>query len=352
MDRYMGLDVHVQSCTLAVMSSTGKHLQEQVLETQGKVLVEAVSGIAGRRHLCVEEGELSAWLYELLEPYVEQLVVVQPPLRQGTKSDAIDAWWLAEQLRVGAACKRVYKPPQRFSALREAARGYQIAVQEMVRAKNRLNALYRSRGITGGGEAIYEATKRASWLDRLPAAHRALGEQLSEQLDARVASHERAEAWLLCEARKLPEGGRLMSVPGLGPIRAAQVVAAVVAPERFRTKQQFWSYCGLGLVTRSSSDWTKDDSTQRWVRRSTRQPRGLNRNRHPVLKAVFKGAALTVISSMPRHPLHEAYQRQVAAGCKPHLARLTLARRLAAATLAVWKHKEEYNAAKHCSRAA
>ncbi|WP_437339021.1 transposase [Sorangium sp. So ce394] len=38
-------------------------------------------------------------------------------------------------------------------------------------------------------------------------------------------------------------------VAGLGPIRAAHVVAAVLAPEQFRTKQQFWSYCGLGLVT-------------------------------------------------------------------------------------------------------
>ncbi len=26
-----------------------------------------------------------------------------------------------------------------------------------------------------------------------------------------------------------------------------------MTPHRFRTKRQFWSYCGLGIVTRSSS---------------------------------------------------------------------------------------------------
>ncbi|WP_437523401.1 hypothetical protein WME79_34020 [Sorangium sp. So ce726] len=65
------MDVHAQSCTLAVMSPAGKHLQQQVLETAGKVLVEAVCGISGTRYLCLEEGELSAWLYELCRASVK-----------------------------------------------------------------------------------------------------------------------------------------------------------------------------------------------------------------------------------------------------------------------------------------
>jgi transposase len=67
---------------------------------------------------------------------------------------------------------------------------------------------------------------------------------------AAATANERAAAWLLSEAHELPEVARSMTVPGLGPIRAADVVAAVVAPERLRTKQHFWSSCALGLVTR------------------------------------------------------------------------------------------------------
>lgn len=62
-----------------------------------------------------------------------------------------------------------------------------------------------------------------------------------------------------------------------------------------------------------------------------------------MLKAVFKGAAATVIAQMTDHPLHLGYQRMLDAGIKPNLARLTLARRIAAIVLSMWKHKEVYD---------
>ena len=124
----------------------------------------------------------------------------------------------------------------------------------------------------------------------------------------------------------------------------AQIVATVISPHRFRTRRQFWSYCGLAIVTRSSSDWVKT-SDGCWARRPVAQTRGLNRNRQPLLKNVFKGAAQTVLH-MPDHPLKIAYDRTTAAGTKPNLAQLTLARRIAGAVLAMWKNKEKYNPAK------
>jgi len=39
--------------------------------------------------------------------------------------------------------------------------------------------------------------------------------------------------------------------------RSARLVPIVVTPHRFRTKRQSWSYCGLGVVTRSTSDWVQ-----------------------------------------------------------------------------------------------
>ena len=38
----------------------------------------------------------------------------------------------------------------------------------------------------------------------------------------------------------------LETAPGLGPIRVAQMLPIVVTPYRFRTKRQFWAYCGFG----------------------------------------------------------------------------------------------------------
>ncbi len=52
------------SCTLAIVSGTGKRLRNFPVETSGQALIEAISAIAGHRHVIMEEGTQSAWLYE------------------------------------------------------------------------------------------------------------------------------------------------------------------------------------------------------------------------------------------------------------------------------------------------
>jgi hypothetical protein len=122
----------------------------------------------------------------------------------------------------------------------------------------------------------------------------------------------------------------------------------VVTPHRFRTSRQFWAYCGLAITMRSSSDWVRDLQGH-WIRSKRFQTRGLNRNRQPALKAVFKGAAHQVAIQMTDHPLHADYQRLLDGGTNPNLAQLTIARRIAAAVLAMWKKGEQYNPDKHRS---
>jgi hypothetical protein len=74
------------------------------------------------------------------------------------------------------------------------------------------------------------------------------------------------------------------------------------------------------------------------------QTRGLNRDRNATLKNVFNGAAETVImAANKKQPLYQHYLRLVEAGTKPDLARLTIARKIAAISLAVWKKKEAYD---------
>ena len=71
----------------------------------------------------------------------------------------------------------------------------------------------------------------------------------------------------------------------------------MVSPFRFRKRQQFWSYCGLGILMRSSSDWDQMPDGA-WRRVTVNATRGLNQNHNHnrMLKAAFKGAATTVVS--------------------------------------------------------
>lgn len=344
MERYIGLDVHAQSCTLAVMSPTGKHVKCKVVETSATALIAALKEIPGRRHLCLEEGTQSAWLHEVLEPHVAELVVTVPKAKKGTKSDEADAWARAEELRVGSLETKVFKAPKEFGGLREAVRSHWVLTQDTTRVKNRLKAIYRSRGVAGTGEEIYDPDERGPWLAQLPASKRQRAELLGEQLDGLEPLRKRAEKWLSEQTKGHGAIRWVKSVPGFGLIRSAQVVATVVTPHRFRTRRQFWAYCGLAVVTKSSADWVPKAGGG-WTRANRTMTLGLNRNRHPILKAVFKGAATTVAAN-EGHPLRKTYDKHLSDGMKPNMAKLALARKLATLALMLWKREEEYDPAK------
>lgn len=293
MERYIGLDAHASSCTLGVVGPSGKRLGSHVVETNGRALIEVLRGIPRNRHVCLEEGTLSEWLHEVLEPHVEELVVAGVRKSRGPKSDKRDAFGLAEQLRIGALETRVYKGRGKFRRLGCLARAHGHVVGDVVRVKNRLKSVLRSRGVGyGAGRSVYAKGDRERWLDALPKPTRPLAELLYSEHDALVGLKVRAEKALLAEARKHREWQLVKTCPGLGPIRTAELLPVVVTPYRFRSRSHFWAYCGLGIVMRSSSDWMRAPSGE-WVKTAVQRTRGLNQNFNHTLKRIFKGAATT-----------------------------------------------------------
>ena len=63
--------------------------------------------------------------------------------------------------------------------------------------------------------------------------------------------------------------------------------------------------------------------------------RGLNHNHNHDLKNLLKGAAISAIERPG--PLQDFYAARVEKGMRPSMARLTLARKIAAITLTMWK---------------
>lgn len=346
MERYIGLDVHAASTTFAVIGESGKRLGAHVVETNGQALVQQLKTIPGKRHVCLEEGTQSAWLYEILSPHAEEVVVATVPETRGQKNDERDAFSLAEQLRTGAIKKHVFKEVGEYGTLRELARTHSMVVQDVVRVQNRIKALLRSRGVAVSGKSVYSEKGREDCLEKLPAASRGASKTLYAQYDAVEAIRRQAEKDLVVEAHRHAMSRVLESCPGLGPIRVAQLMPIVVSAARFRTKRQFWSYCGLGIVMRSSSDWVRKLDGG-WARAQVKQTRGLNLNHNRALKHIFKGAATTVITQLDTEPLYQDYQRLLTAGTKPNLAKVTIARKLAAIALSMWKSKEKYDSTKH-----
>jgi len=76
--KYIGMDVHQESISIAVMNASGKIVMECVIETKASMILQFVDGLRGDLHVTFEEGTWAAWLYDLLKPHVTEVVVCNP----------------------------------------------------------------------------------------------------------------------------------------------------------------------------------------------------------------------------------------------------------------------------------
>ncbi len=162
-----------------------------------------------------------------------------------------------------------------------------------------------------------------------------------QQLDALRPLRQQVRQELLAEAQKHEAWKLLRQIPFIGPIRAALIIAILQTPHRFRSKRQLWAYSGFAIETHNSADHSCANGKLQHSKKKI-SIRGLNRNHHHDLKNLFKSAA-TVAAAKPG-PFQEFYSALVAKRIRPEMARLTLARKIAAITLTVWKKGESFDA--------
>jgi transposase len=307
--------------------------------------VQFLHGLHGDLHVTFEEGTWAAWLYDLIKPQVTQIMVCDPRqnalLKHGNKSDRIDARKLAELLR-GGQLKPVYHGEHGVRVLKELVRSYLTISKDLARVMTRVKALYRSWAIPCTGKQVYAPHHRAEWLAKItePGVHRR-AEFFYQQLDALRALRQQVRRELLSESQKHPTWKLLCQIPSIGPIRAAVLIGIVQTPHRFRTKRQLWTFSGLGIETHSSGDYRSIEGQLRRAQRHV-SIRGLNTNHNHDLKNLFKGAA--IIAAHKPGPFRQFYEGLLAKQIRPEMARLTLARKIAAITLHVWKKGVRFDA--------
>src|ERR1700691_2967439 len=76
--KYIGMDVHKESISIAVRNGAGKIVMECVIETKASVILQFFDGLRGDLEVTFEEGASAAWLYDLLKPHVTKVVVCDP----------------------------------------------------------------------------------------------------------------------------------------------------------------------------------------------------------------------------------------------------------------------------------
>jgi transposase len=343
-EKYIGMDVHQATISVAVVDGGGKLIMECLLETKASAIVEFIQGLQGTLSLTFEEGTSAAWLHDLLKPHVSRLVVCDPRknalLKDGNKSDRIDARKLAELLR-GNQLHPVYHGEHGVRTLKELGRSYLTITQDVTRVMNRIKALYRSWAIPCAGTTVYAPRHRAEWLSKIgEPGVRARAERLYQQLDLLQPVRFEARRELLTESHKHSGVKLLRQIPSIGPIRSALLVAMLQTPHRFRTKRQLWAYSGFAVQIRDSGEYRSvRGKLQRNRERMT--VRGLKDNHNRELKNLFKSAAISA-SARPG-PLRDFYVARVEKGMRPTMARLSLARKIAAISLTIWKKGVQFD---------
>jgi transposase len=258
-EKYIGMDVHQATISVAVRDGNGKLIMECLLETKTAIILEFVQGLRGRLSLTFEEGTSAGWLHDLLKPHVSQLLVCDPRkaalLKEGNKSDRIDARKLAELLRTNQL-KPVYHGEHGIRTLKELGRSYLTVTKDLTRTMNRIKSLYRSWAIPCPGTTVYAPRHRLEWLAKIvQPGVRVRAEHLYEQLDNVQPIRQQARRELLLESHKHPAVELLHQIPSIGPIRAALLVALLQTPHRFRSKRQLWAYSGFAVETHDSAEY-------------------------------------------------------------------------------------------------
>jgi transposase len=258
--RYVALDVHKSYVMVGAVNS-----EQVVIMHPHKVPVVDFEAWA-TKHLrptdsVVMEVTTNAWtLYDLLEPLVEDIIIVPPHqikliAQSYVKTDRRDTLTLAKLLAANLA-PAVWVPPKHIRELRALVNHRQHLVSERAAAKNRLRSMLHAYQIIPPDRDLFGQANRSWWdalhiskTEKLRASHLLLLidylTAMIDQIEAEFAQVSVEDPW----ARQLPF---LLQVPGVALVTAMTILAAIGDVTRFSTAKKLVGYSGLGARIHAS----------------------------------------------------------------------------------------------------
>lgn len=251
MEQYVGLDVSMDETSVCVIDEGGAVVFEGEVASQPEAIAELLRRRAAHAaRIAFEAGSLSSWLWHELKASGFPVVCLDARHTKAAlsmrlnKSDRHDARGLAELVRMGW-----YREAKVKSMESRYIRSLLIARAKLVDLKrdieNQMRGLLKSLGIVlprvagrtflGRMAAILRQTPHLRPIfDPMVIAHSALVKQILS-----YDEHVRALAQIN------PTVGRLMTVPGVGPITALAFVSTIDDPKRFASANDVGAYLGL-----------------------------------------------------------------------------------------------------------
>ncbi len=326
MKYYIGLDAHSTTSTFAVVDENGQCVLRETVKTSEQSLVHVISRVNGERHMTFEESSISQWLFVHLKDRVDNLLICNPTYvakKQGAKTDFRDALHLAQELRTNHL-QPVFHDTSHWMEIRTTVSGYLDIVEEIVRFKNRLKAVFRAQAIQTDENSFYKNKDRVKELKN--ASSKFVAEKLFKQIEFLENEKEKYKEVFEKNRKKYRPIRNLMTIPGISIIRANIIAAIVCQPARFENKHKFWGYCML--VRHIQKSGGKIYGNKRFFGRRE-------------LRNVFIGAAENAMRT--EGELRDRYDILRVKGVEHKDAKLNLARQIASISLCLLKNNDKYN---------
>ena len=332
---YVGLDLGSSNFHQVAVNDAGASRINREFTTSEANLIKAFSDQRGEIHVHLEAGELAPWAASIIRPWVTRVVCSHPQTnawiaKDADKCDRVDAYKLAELLRLNRFKEVHYPQEQRRREFKTLVQHYDELTQQQARLKTKLKARLRMQGVIVRGERLFSTAGRKPVLAEVASRDvRTAIKQLYAVLDQAVAAQTEAKLLMLRAAQAFPEIRIFRTAPGIGPIGACRFSAYIHTPNRFSTTRKLWKYCRLSVSHRSSNG------------KPLRRPR-LDRCGCGRLKDVSRKAFDAALRERRDNGFKRAYQRALETTHDATHARLTVQRKIVSTLRAMWLSMTPY----------
>ncbi len=338
---YVALDVHGETTSISVRSARGVVVRRDVVATTRVELRKALTRVRGRTRIVCEAGPMARWIRDTLETRMREVIVCDRRRSRlaASKSDRVDADKLSE-LFWKNELHPVFVPRGEQVVLRGLARHYTRMLRERTRVIIRLRALFLESGIR-----VSSPRKEP---DKVPIhrlrdqAAKYVAQAYLTQLATATELLTAARTEMIACARRFSAFELLQTVPHVGEIRSAQLIAIIADPGRFKSRRKFWSYGGVGVIQRTSAEHRVANGVV--IREERVRGVRLSKACQPMFKKILRDVAL--YASLGRGVFRNSYDAFIARGMRASLARVALARKIATIILAVWRSGVPFDASR------
>ena len=333
---YVGLDLGSSSFQQAALNHEGTKIMNRSFSTSEANLRSAFAKLPGEIHVHLEAGELAPWAVSIIAPLVKRVVCSHPKenawiAKDGDKCDRVDAYKLAELLRLNRFKEVRYAPDQPRRDFKQLVQHYDELTAHQARWKTKLKARLRMQGVIVTGERLFSSSGRKAVLTRVESRDlRTALQQIYTVLDQGVTAQEQARMLMLQAAQAFPEIKLLRTAPGVGPIGACRFSAYIHTPQRFSSKRKLWKYSRLSVSHRSSNG------------KPLRRPKLDYSSGCGRLKDVSRKAFDVAVRSATDNGFKRAYQRALETTHDKTHARLTVQRKILSTLRAIWLTRTAY----------